>query len=267
MKIVITGAAGHLGSKLAQHFVDSGHEVIGFDLAAAQEPVEIFQVDLSKFDQSWVDRLRGSDVIIHLAAARNPNEIWEDVIPHNLDATLNIFEGARQAGVPRVVFASSNWVVAGYRFGKNMLDSNTVPDPFYPYGMSKLVGERIANHYADVHGMTTVCLRIGWTQWTHNNQPGTHMDMGRWGQEMWLSDDDFFGGLTAAATNPISGAVIANLNSNNPGMRWSHDELREKVGYTPKDGAPAKTNWKVRAGYILPWLKYTVVRRLFAKIL
>jgi nucleoside-diphosphate-sugar epimerase len=84
-----------------------------------------------------------------------------DVIPHNIDAVLSLFEAARSAGVPRV-FASSNWVLGGHRFGRGPLGAATEPAPLNPYGMSKLMGERIGAHFAAVHGMTVVCIRIGW---------------------------------------------------------------------------------------------------------
>ncbi len=183
-----------------------------------------------------------------------------------MDAVLNLFEAARQAGVPRVVFASSNWVMGGRRFDGTRLDARITPDPVTPYGMSKLMGERVGAHYAAVHGMTVICTRIGWTQWTHDNRPGPHMAMGRWGQLMWLSDRDFCEGMTAAATAPASGFAVVNMVSDNPGMRWSLDEMRGVLGFSPKDGAAARLPLRLRLTEFGAWMAQVGVPRLVSKL-
>lgn len=246
MKILVTGASGHLGAKLTAHLDCLGHQVTGLDLVAAQTPVPIHAADLSCSDPGWASRFKGQDVVIHLAADRAPDANWASAIPSNMDAVLNLFAAAAHAAVPRVVFASSNWVLGGYRFRADPLGPKTTPMPINPYGMTKLMGERIGAHCAAQHGMTVICTRIGWTQWTHANQPGPHMAMGRWGQLMWLSDRDFLNGMTAAATAPVSGFSIVNLMSNNPGMRWSLQDTRSAIGFTPQDGAPAQLPLSVR---------------------
>ena len=111
-----------------------------------------------------------------------------------------------------------------------------------------------------------IATRIGWTQWTHGNQPGPHMAMGRWGQLMWLSDRDFLSGMTAAATTPATGFVVVNLMSNNPGMRWSLEETRRALGFTPQDGAPATLPLPVRLKEFGAWLSQTGIPRLMKRM-
>ncbi len=72
MKIVVTGAAGHLGGKLSAHLAAAGHAVTGLDLTAADRPVPIHAADLSRPDSGWTRRLVGQDVVVHLAADRDP---------------------------------------------------------------------------------------------------------------------------------------------------------------------------------------------------
>ncbi len=264
--IVVTGAAGHLGSKLAAHLRAAGHRVTGLDLNATPGPVPIHAADLSRSDGDWPALLEGQDAIVHLAADRSPDAAWASVVPHNIDAVLNLFEAARRAGVRRVVFASSNWVLGGYRFRTDRLRPDTVPDPVNPYGVSKLMGERIGAHFAAAHGLDVICLRIGWTQWTHGNRPGAHMAMGRWGQEMWLSDRDFLDGVTAAATVRFDGFAVVNLMSDNPGMRWSLEETRVVLGFSPRDGAAARLPLRVRATEWGAWLAQVGVPRLVARL-
>ena len=66
------------------------------------------------------------------------------------------------------------------------------------------------------------------------------MAMGRWGQDMWLSDRDFLGGMRAAITAKDVGFAALNLMSNNPGMRWDITETTKTIGYEPQDGSPAR---------------------------
>ena len=95
-------------------------------------------------------------------------------------------------------------------------------------------------------GLSIICLRIGWAQWTHGNQPGSHMAMGRWGQEMWLSDRDLMSGVISAVTAKEVSFAVVNLVSENPGMRWNIEETKKAIGYKPEDGATAKMTIGIR---------------------
>lgn len=240
MHVLITGAGGHLGRKLFDTLDnDPGYSVSGIDLRAVDHP-NIHTADLSSDGSNWVDLLDGVDVIVHLAGDREPAAAWPSAIKHNMDATLALYHHAAAKGVSRVVLASSNWLHGNKRFTQDVLNSSTPPGPVNAYGMSKLFCERTGAYFAKYHGLSVICLRIGWTQWTHNNQPGLHMAMGRWGQEMWLSDRDFLGGMKAAIDVKDVSFAALNLMSDNPGMRWDISETRQIIGYSPKDGSPAK---------------------------
>lgn len=78
------------------------------------------------------------------------------------------------------------------------------------------------------------------------------MAMGRWGQEMWLSDRDFLNGMLAAISAKDVPFAVLNLMSNNPGMRWDLSETQRTIGYTAQDGSRAQINWKISAS---SWLK------------
>lgn len=245
MHVLITGADGHLGRKLFDRLeADPALEVSGLDLRAVDHP-RIYTADLSS-GEDWAEHFDGVDVIVHLAGDREPTASWASAISNNMDATLTLYHHAVARGVKRVIVASSNWLHGDKRFTDDFLNNETTPGPINAYGMSKLFCERTGAYFARHHGLSVICLRIGWTQWTHGNRPGPHMAMGRWGQEMWLSDRDYLSGMQAAITAEGVGFAVLNLMSDNPGMRWDIEGTKSTIGYRPQDGSAAFVPFSAR---------------------
>ena len=265
MHVLVTGAGGHLGRKLFD-FLENRPEfkVSGLDIRPVDHP-RIHQADFGG-DPVWAEYFKGVDVIVHLAGDREPAATWESSIRNNMDATLALYHHAVEQGVSRVVLASSNWVQGDKRFTNDRLDGSTPPGPVNAYGMSKLFCERTGEYFSKHKGLSVICLRIGWTQWTHGNRPGPHMAMGRWGQEMWLSDRDYLNGMLAAITARDVAFAAVNLMSNNPGMRWDINETKDRIGFEAEDGQPATLNLQIR---MKSWLCKCVTfsaPRLFARV-
>ena len=238
MHVLITGAGGHLGRKLFDHLeAQEAFQVTGLDI----RPVDHPRIHVADFGAvpDWAERFAGVEVIVHLAGDREPTASWTSSIRNNMDATLEVYHHAAAKGVGRVVLASSNWLHGDKRFSNEALTSDAAPGPINPYGMSKLFCERTGAYFSRHHGLSVICMRIGWTQWTHGNKPGPHMAMGRWGQEMWLSDRDFLSGMQAAIEVEDLPFAVLNLMSDNPGMRWNIEETKAAIGYQPQDGARA----------------------------
>lgn len=80
-----------------------------------------------------------------------------------------------------MVFASSNYVVAGYRFRRDRLTSEIEPAPINAYGASKLVGERLGKMFAERYGLSFIAFRIGVCQRAHDNRAGPWIPFGFWG--------------------------------------------------------------------------------------
>jgi NAD+ dependent glucose-6-phosphate dehydrogenase len=233
-KVVITGAAGNIGAKLRRHFEGLGWELRLLD--AQPGPDKAIRVaDLAEWNDAWVAEFRDADAVIHLAANPSPKTSWASAQRLNFDLTLNVYEAAARQGARRLVFASSNWVVAGHRFENWPLTTEVEPYPVNPYGVSKLVGERLGRSYSDRWGLSVICFRIGYCQ-RDDNQPGAHMGWGLWGQRMWLSDRDLCQGFEKAvlAAADLRFAVL-NLMSRNEGMRWDLEATRDAIGYDPLD--------------------------------
>lgn len=233
--VLITGAAGNIGGKLRRYLEGRGYPLRLLDYGPQSDPA-IQSADLAEWDEGWVDSFAGVDTVLHLAGEPSPSADWPRLTRLNLDLLLNVMEASVQHRCRRFVFASSNWVLAGYRSAEGPLSPDTPPSPVTPYGATKLFGERVGKSFADHRGLSVVCFRIGYCQRLHDNQPGPHMGMGMWGQQMWLSDGDVCRGFEAAVEAPddLRFAVL-NLMSDNAGMRWDMEPTREAIGFVAQD--------------------------------
>jgi len=162
---LITGVAGFLGSHLADALLNNGHAVRGLDnlatgkLSNIPPHVDFIQADLA--DPAAVSlACRGVDAILHQGALPSvPRSIQDPRPSHlaNIDGTFNVLEGARAAGVKRVLYAASSSAY-GNQPGFPRVETMT-PQPIAPYPVQKLAGELYMQSYARVYGMETVCLR------------------------------------------------------------------------------------------------------------
>ncbi len=239
--VVITGAGGNIGTKLRQHFEDLSWTLKLLDARAPDKAVQV--ADLSVWDDGWASAFRAADAVVHLAANPSPRTSWDSAVRLNFDLTMNVYEAAARGGAKRLIFASSNWVVAGHRFEDWPITPDVSPYPVNPYGVSKLVGERMGKSYSERWGLSVICFRIGYCQ-RGDNQPGTHMGWGLWGQQMWLSDRDLCQAFEKAVMAPAGVRfAVLNLMSQNAGMRWDLEPTRAAIGYEPRDqSVPQETD-------------------------
>jgi nucleoside-diphosphate-sugar epimerase len=162
---LVTGVAGFIGSHLADALLAEGHGVRGFDnfVTGKRENVPA-RVDLVEGDLADADAIAqacvGMDGIFHQAALPSvPRSVKKPRPSHeaNLDGTFNLLEGARAAGVQRVIYAASSSAY-GNQPGFPRVETMK-PEPIAPYPVQKLAGELYMQSYARVYGMETVCLR------------------------------------------------------------------------------------------------------------
>jgi nucleoside-diphosphate-sugar epimerase len=235
MRVLITGAGGNLGTKL-RYYLSGAYELVLTSLHPRGDP-SIQPADLSVWDKRWVGVFAGVDVVIHLAANPSPQAAWADLVPANVDMVLNVCEACVANDVGRLVFASSNHVMSGYRRNEvPRLRSDTPPCPGNPYGATKLIGERIGKNFSDRYGVSSINVRIGWNRRGRKHVPGPDMD--DWGRKMWLSDRDYCQLMECCINAPSTLQwTIINGVSNNTGTKWDLSEARELVGYHPQDNA------------------------------
>lgn len=247
--VLITGAAGNLGAKLRQH-LEGRHDLRLLDLHSRGDST-IEEVDLSRWDTRWVDRFRGVDVVVHLAADPVAFQTWPHLIAPNLDALINTFQAAARSGVKRVVYASSNHVMGGYQDDPEpaCLTTDIPPRPgthyvvegqrrdSTAYASAKLFGERLGKCYSEAHGISVIAVRIGWVRPGENRAQEIPPERGPWFRLMWLSNRDFCQLMEKCilADSSLRFAVVNGMSANR-GMRWDIDHTRELIGYEPQDG-------------------------------
>jgi UDP-glucose 4-epimerase len=168
MRYLITGGAGFIGSNIAEELLRRGHRVrildnfsTGFreNLGDFMEQVELYEGDLRHY-HNVREAVEGMDFVLHQGALPSvPRSVSDPIASNevNITGTLNVLYAAKDAGVKRVVTASSSSVYG---------DSPTLPkhegmplEPFSPYAVSKLAGEKYCQVFANIYGLHTVALR------------------------------------------------------------------------------------------------------------
>lgn len=173
--VVVTGAAGFVGSHLVDASLARGDTVVGIDCftpyysptskrrnltgALASDRFKLVEVDLRTAD--LIELFDGADTVFHQAAQPGVRLSWSDgfseYASHNVLATQRILEAARDADVRRVVYASSSSVYGNQdRYPTVETD---LPRPYSPYGVTKLAAEHLCALYAENWGVSTASLR------------------------------------------------------------------------------------------------------------
>ncbi len=166
-RIVVTGGSGASGRVVVRELLGRGHEVINIDRVSSTDGGAGFrEVDLTEFGDTLAAMV-GSEAVVHLAA--NPEPDFDDYtgfqrFHNNTLSTFNVFNAAVSLGIRRVVWASSETVL-GFPFETNrpLRIPVTEDDPIQPqncYAISKAACEEVARHFARLHGMTFVGLRL-----------------------------------------------------------------------------------------------------------
>lgn len=226
-KLVLTGAAGRLGSYLREPLSKMCETLVTTDIADAPEtlfPNETYvQADVADF-QAVQGLLEGADMVVHFGAIVDEAP-FETLLGPNFIGAYNVWEAASQHGVRRVVYASSIHAVGMHPKTEAIgLDAPHRPDTFY--GLAKCFAEDLASLYWDKRGVESVCLRI-----LSCATPTNPRSIGS-----WLSYDDMIQLVEKAITTPITGFSIVYGVSDNDRAPVDNTKARH-LGYRPKDNA------------------------------
>ncbi|MEU1804025.1 NAD(P)-dependent oxidoreductase [Streptomyces sp. NPDC019937] len=225
--ILLTGAAGGMGTLMRELLPPYGYELRLLDVAPMPDAPDAIIADLADKD-ALRQAVEGVDAIIHLAGI-SLEASFEKILAANIQGTYNLYEAAREAGVRRIVFASSNHAVgftprpAGDDAPLIPIDTPRRPDTYY--GISKSFGEDLASYYWDKHGIESVAIRIG----SCFPQP-TNVRM----LSIWMSPADGARLLHAALTAQDVGYTVVYGSSANTRLWWDLSSARA-LGYDPQD--------------------------------
>jgi uronate dehydrogenase len=226
-RILITGAAGEIGTVLRAGLAGSYSLLRLLDVrpcANAGKGEEAVVADITDLD-AVTTATRDIDCVVHLAGVPREGP-WDQILPKNVAGTYNLFEAARRSGVKRVIFASSNHVIGFYRVG-NKVDENALVRPDSRYGVSKVFGEAVGRLYADKHGLSVACLRIG----SFRDAPKNAREL-----RTWISHRDTVQLVRRCIDAPAFHFIVVygvSANTRNP---W-HDKTAQRIGYRPEDNA------------------------------
>lgn len=237
MNFLITGAAGFLGSSLANYLAREGHQVRGLDDLSTGDPkvlapdVHFTRGDVSDRPKLWT-LLQDVDVVYHLAARVSVQESIlypRDYNTVNVGGTVALMEAMRDVGVKRVVLASSGAVYGDMMDGG--LKETDIPNPRSPYAVSKISAEHYVRTIGNLWNIETVSLRIfnayGPGQHLPPSHPpvvphylrqalrgGTLVAHGDGSQTRdYIYVDDAVSAMVAASTAPHVNGLVINVGS------------------------------------------------------
>lgn len=226
-RLLLTGAAGGLGRVLRPRLRPRCTLLRVSDIAAMDPPgpgEEVVEAPLQ--DRGAVRALlAGMDAVVHLGGI-STEQPFDAILQANIVGTYNLYEAARQHGVRRIVFASSNHVTGFYRQDE-VIDASMPVRPDGYYGISKAFGENLSRFYFDRYGIETVCLRIG----SSFPEPKDRRMLAT-----WLSYDDLERLVVASLAAPVAGHSIVYGMSDNTTTWWDNTPARH-IGFRPRDSS------------------------------
>lgn len=176
MKILVTGAAGFIGSHLCEKLLENdSNEVIGIDCFIGPTPCSLKKKNIEGLEKNprfqlindnlllinFVELLDNLDIIYHLAAIPGVRSSWgkdfDPYVTNNIIATQRLLEACKATNIKQFIYGSTSSVY-GEKIGK--VSEDLVPEPLSPYGVTKLTGEHLCYVYKESYGVPVTILRF-----------------------------------------------------------------------------------------------------------
>ena len=277
MKTLVTGGAGFIGSNLVRALLARGDDVRVLDnfstgnranLAGLERDVDLVEGDLRSYERVHA-AVNGTEVVFHQGALPSVPRSVQDPLTTtavNVEGTLNVLLAGRDAGVRRIVNASSSSV---YGNGGELPRAETqLPDPISPYAVAKLAAERFCTSFSRVYAMEVVSLRYfnvfgprqdpmsqyaavvpRFIRAVADEEPVTIYGDGEQSRDFTFVDNVVSANLLAAAAPGVEGAIV-NVAT---GGSATVNELADTIGrlldrsvekrYEPERAGDVKASW------------------------
>jgi uronate dehydrogenase len=236
--VVVTGSAGRLGQAAVRELTARGHRVRGLDLVPTPGADE--SVTGSITDPGAVRRaVSGAAALVHLAATPDDDDFLTALLPNNVVGVYHVLEAAREAGVRRLVLASSGQVVWWQRFtGPLPIAADVPPTPRAWYAAAKVFLEAAGRACAEGHGMSVIAVRLGWCPRTREHVE--ELAATGWGPDVYLSPGDAGRFLARAVAAPAGIKFAVVYACSRPVRQHVYDlgPAKELLGYEPRDQWP-----------------------------
>lgn len=214
---------------LRPYFSAAGIQVRLSDLQRVTDlkPNETFMLadlnDVAALDQM----VKGVDGIVHLGG-HSIEGPWDTILKSNIEGCYHLYDAARMAEVPRIVFASTNHTVGFYPRSEK-IGTERMVRPDSRYGVSKVFGEALGALYSDKFGLRITNIRIG-------NVGFEPIDRRR--MSIWLHPEDLFQLVMIGLKHPeIRFETIYGMSDNV--RAWWDNSRAQALGYVPKHGSEA----------------------------
>ncbi len=236
--VLVTGSAGRIGQAAVRELKARGHAVRGFDRVPTPGLADALVGDLT--DGAAVRRAaRGAQALVHLAATPDDDDFLTQLLPNNIVGVYHVMEAAREAGVRRVILASSGQVVWYQRFsGPLPIGTDVQPTPRGWYAATKVFQEAAGRVYTEAHGLSVVAVRLGWCP--RNRDHIEEMRSTDWAKDVYLSPGDA-GRFFACAVEAPADIRFAVVYACSRPLRMEYYDARparDLLGYEPREQWP-----------------------------
>lgn len=239
LSVLVTGSAGRIGGAACAGLLARGHRVRGFDARPTPGVADAMVGDLS--NAAAVRRaMEGIEVVAHLAATPDEDDFLGKLVPNNIVGVYNVLEAARQAGVRRVILASTGQVVMGHE-GPWPITPEMPYSPRNWYSAAKVMTEVVGQVYAYVHGQSIIVARLGWCP--RDREHAAKLAVDEVGKDVYLSPGDAGRFYACAVEAPAEIRYAVVFATSKPILRTRYDitSAQTLLGYEPQDTWPAGT--------------------------
>lgn len=236
--VLVTGSSGRLGRAAVAELQRRGHAVRGFDRVPTPAFPDCVVGHLT--DQAAIhSAMHGIECLVHLAATPDDDDVLARLVPDNVIGLFHVMEAAREAGVERIVLASSGQVNWWQQMRNEVpIRATDPPSPKYWYAATKMFLEAIGRGFVEMHGISVIVARLGWCPRTRAQVEEIAAE--EWAQDVYLSPADAgrFFACAVEAPAAIRHAVVYACSRPRHRERFDLSDAARLLGYQPAENWP-----------------------------